>query len=55
MRRCLLKLFRRRRLERDLAEEMAFHRDMAAAGGNTLPFGNRAGLRNRLGISGGSP
>ena len=42
MRRLFLKLFRRRRLERDLAEEMAFHRDMAAAGGNTLPFGNRA-------------
>ncbi len=42
MRRLLLKLFRRRRLERDLAEEMAFHRDMAGAGGNTLPFGNRA-------------
>ena len=44
MRRLLLKLFRRRRLERDLAEEMAFHRDMAAAGGNTLPFGNQASI-----------
>jgi putative ABC transport system permease protein len=42
MRRLFLKLVRRRRLERDLAEEMAFHREMAAAGGNPLPFGNRA-------------
>jgi predicted permease len=42
MRRLFLKLFRRRRLERDLAEEMAFHREMAQAGGNLTPFGNPA-------------
>jgi predicted permease len=40
MRRVLLKLFRRRHFERDIAEEMAFHREMAAAGGNPIPFGN---------------
>jgi predicted permease len=42
MRRLLLKLVRRRRLERDLADEIAFHRQMAAAGGNTVPFGNQS-------------
>ena len=42
MRRFLLKLFRRRRFERDMAEEMAFHREMAQAGGNAVPFGNQA-------------
>src|SRR5262245_16543971 len=44
MRRLLLKLFRRRRLERDLVDEMAFHREMAAAGGNPIRFGNPAVL-----------
>ena len=42
MRRFVLKLFRRRRFERDMAEEMAFHREMAQAGGNAVPFGNQA-------------
>ena len=40
MRRILLKFLRRRRLERDLEAEIAFHREMAALHGNTIPFGN---------------
>lgn len=40
MRRIFLKLLRRRRLERDLEIEMAFHREMAARHGTTIPFGN---------------
>ena len=40
MRRLLLKLWRRRRLQRDLEAELAFHRDMAAGHGNSIPFGN---------------
>jgi predicted permease len=40
MRRLLLKLFRRRRLHADLEEELAFHRDMAAAHGNPAGLGN---------------
>jgi len=43
IRRLFLKLFRRRRLQRDLDAELAFHREMSAAGGNRIPFGN-AGL-----------
>ncbi len=44
MRRIWLKLLRRRRFERDFADEVAFHRAMAEAGGNPLPFGNQAVL-----------
>ncbi|MCX6636215.1 MAG: ABC transporter permease [Acidobacteria bacterium] len=40
MRRFLLKLVRRRRLQRDLEAELAFHREMAAAHGNPIPLGN---------------
>ncbi|AMY11311.1 Macrolide export ATP-binding/permease protein MacB [Luteitalea pratensis] len=40
MRRTLRKIFRRRRLERELEAEIAFHRDMAASHGNATPFGN---------------
>ena len=40
MRRLLLKLFRRRRLQDELEAEIAFHREMAAAAGNPIPFGN---------------
>jgi predicted permease len=43
IRRLFLKLFRRRRLQQDLEAELAFHREMSAAGGNRIPFGN-AGL-----------
>jgi predicted permease len=42
IRRLWLKLFRRRHLEQDLAAEMAFHREMARAAGNPVPFGNRS-------------
>jgi len=47
MRRLILKLFRRRRLARDLEAEMAFHREMAAAGGNPIPFGNTGYLKEQ--------
>jgi predicted permease len=40
MRRLFLKIFRRRFMERDIAAELAFHRDMAAARGNPIPMGN---------------
>jgi predicted permease len=42
MRRIWLRLVRRRRFERDFEAEVAFHREMAKAGGNPLPFGNQA-------------
>ena len=42
MRRLLLKLRRRRTLERDLEAELAFHRDMAAAENNPIRLGNTA-------------
>ena len=45
IRRILLKLARRRRLEQDLEAELAFHRDMAAEAGNPIPFGNSAVIR----------
>jgi predicted permease len=38
--RTLLKLLRRRRLQRDLEAELAFHSEMASAAGNPIPFGN---------------
>ena len=40
MRRFFLKLRRRRSLEQDIEAELAFHREMAAAGNNPVPFGN---------------
>ncbi|HZS55277.1 MAG TPA: ABC transporter permease [Bryobacteraceae bacterium] len=42
IRRLLLKVVRRRRLEQELKAELAFHQEMAAAGNNSSPFGNRA-------------
>jgi len=45
MRKLFLKLFRRRNLERDLEAELTFHREMAAKGGNPLPFGNAARIK----------
>src|SRR5262245_11771134 len=41
MRRLILKLIRRRRIERDLEAELAFHEEMAAARGNPIGLGNR--------------
>lgn len=45
IRRLLLKLLRRRKLEQDLEAELSFHRDMAAAAGNPASFGNTAVIR----------
>src|SRR5438270_7410119 len=42
MRRFFLKLIRRRRMHQDLEQEMAFHREMAAAHDDSIPFGNSA-------------
>jgi len=47
IRRLLLKLFRRRRLHRDLQAELEFHREMAAAAGNPIPLGNTAVIREQ--------
>ncbi|MGD0365030.1 MAG: ABC transporter permease [Bryobacteraceae bacterium] len=43
----LLKLFRRRTMERDVEAELAFHRDMAAAHGNPIPIGNTTVLQEQ--------
>jgi predicted permease len=45
--RILLKLRRRRRLQQDLEAELAFHREMAAAAGNPIPFGNAGSIREQ--------
>jgi predicted permease len=45
IRRILLKLARRRRLQRELDAELAFHREMASAAGNPIPFGNTTVIR----------
>lgn len=42
IRRLLLKMLRRRRLEEELKAELAFHQEMAAAGNNSTTFGNQA-------------
>ena len=47
MHRLFLKLFRRRRLQQDLEAELAFHREMAAAGNNPIPFGNAGVIREQ--------
>jgi predicted permease len=47
MRRILLKLFRRRRLQDELEAEIAFHREMAAAAGNPIPFGNSGVIKEQ--------
>jgi len=47
IRRLFLKLFRRRRLQQDLEAEIAFHREMSAAGGNPIPFGNAGLIREQ--------
>ncbi|NWF85670.1 MAG: hypothetical protein HXY18_17780 [Bryobacteraceae bacterium] len=47
MRRFLLKLFRRPTLEQDLEAELAFHREMAQAGGNPIPLGNPSSLKEQ--------
>jgi len=47
IRRLVLKLFRRRRLDRDLETELAFHREMSAAVGNPIPLGNAGFIREQ--------
>lgn len=47
MRRTLLKFLRRRRLERDLEAELAFHREMAALHGNAIPLGNPLAVKEQ--------
>ena len=42
-----LKLFRRRNMERDLEAELAFHREMAQAAGNSIPFGHRGLIKEQ--------
>ncbi len=45
--RLLLKLFRRRSLQEDLEAELAFHREMASAGGNPIPLGNTGVIKEQ--------
>ena len=47
IRRMLLKLLRRRRLQRDLEAELAFHREMARAAGDPIPLGNTGVIREQ--------
>jgi len=47
IRRLFLKLFRRRRLQQDLEAELAFHREMSAAAGNPIPFGNAGVIKEQ--------
>ena len=47
MRRLILKLFRRRSLDRDLDAELAFHREMAAQHRDVIPLGNTAVIREQ--------
>jgi hypothetical protein len=43
----MLKLWRRRKLHRDLEAELAFHRDMALSHGNPIPLGNTTAIREQ--------
>jgi putative ABC transport system permease protein len=47
MRRILLKLLRRRRLQRDLDAELAFHREMSRGNRDAIPFGNAAVIKEQ--------
>src|SRR5579863_2112752 len=49
VRRFFLKAARRRTLDRELEAELAFHREMAEAGGNTLPLGSAARIKEASG------
>lgn len=49
MHRFLLKLSRRRPLDRDLEAELAFHREMAEAAGNPIPLGNTSRIKEASG------
>ncbi len=47
IRRFVLKLSRRRRLQQELETELAFHREMAASAGNPIPLGNAAHIQEQ--------
>jgi predicted permease len=47
MRRLVLKLIRRKRIEQDLDAELAFHREMASAAGAHIPLGNETLIKER--------
>ena len=49
MPRLFRKLFRRRTLDRELEAELAFHRQMAEAAGNSIPLGNSLRIREASG------
>jgi putative ABC transport system permease protein len=49
MQRFFRKLSRRRTLERELEDELAFHREMAEAGGNSTPLGNLLRIKEASG------
>src|SRR6516164_545850 len=48
MRRLVLKLIRRKRIEQDLDAELAFHREMASAAGAHIPLGNETLIKERV-------
>jgi hypothetical protein len=47
MRRFFLKLFRRRKLRRELDAELAFHREMSLENHNPIPLGNTAFVKEQ--------
>jgi putative ABC transport system permease protein len=47
MRAFFLKLFRRRRMRRDIESELMFHREMSGAHGNAITFGNTASIKEQ--------
>jgi predicted permease len=47
VRRFFLKVLRRRSMERDMEAELAFHREMASAGGNPISLGNTAAIEEQ--------
>ena len=49
MRRLFLKLSRRRTLDRELEAELAFHREMAQAGGSSIPLGSTLQIKEASG------
>src|SRR5579871_655145 len=49
VRRFFLKAIRRRTLEQELEAELAFHREMAAAGGNPIPLGSAVRIKEASG------
>ena len=48
MRRIVFKLLNRRRFEKDLETELAFHREMASAQSDRVPFGNSVVIQEQI-------